>query len=627
MDEATKVKNRLKELEEKYNEAFSSMADLNNKIVKSHKFYSGRQWARQDHESNRRKNMPSLVYNLVKKMTDTFYGVMIKSNTALKVLPEDDTDNVLAGISSKFLHFLFRKNKGYRAVVESFKEQAISGLSWIVLYIDFTKDKINGDLKFRSESNLNIFMDPMTKEIDLSDCMYIVYRKVLDKSKVIAMAPKYEQQIKDSTSDHKLDHLVMEEAGLKNKCVMKEYWERKMVKVTTVFAGNEMITLTDEEMRINKELLDDLRMSGEYQEAEGIERRIYLTQVINDEIIIYDGISPYEGDIFPFVPFFGFYDKHSELWFDKIQSLVDPLKDPQREYNKWRVSQMYSILTSIHSGYFVEQGAVRNIDKLRNGFTSPIVDVTPGRMQGIKEIQGKHTPPGLVEQAQLAYQDFMNVSLNAEALGMQTNVDSAKGIRLKQIQGLMPVEELIDNFKEAFMLTGLIALKIAFQYYSYEKFRRIIGPAYDFFTAQHYAAIKEIEMDLEIDETTFNPVHKMYRLETAMNMLQYKVPGMQADDFYDLMELDPADAKKFKERNAQAMQQQQMAAQQGAQNKAILDQAKARTEQSKANYMDAQAEMQKMAVAEKMGEAHSKIASEELDRQIVQRQAEEDGLL
>lgn len=590
---------RIKEMKELYSEAYGTLNPLYTKMLESNNMYANQQWTEADSRNSKAKNINPAVYNFMKKNVDVLIGIQRQNRPALKVLPEESGDNIPAGIASILLHHAMRKGNGYMAVSQSMKDQVIGGLSWLSPHIDFSRDPINGDLRVISESPFDIWFDPGLKEMDLSDCAYIIKRKAVHKNIAMAAYPKFAKEIEASKSDYKSDYFVLEESGLKNKCVIKELWQRKPQPHKTIAVGGQILTMTEEKYRESEEDINIAKMTEGYTELDHSKVVMSLLITVND-IVVYDGPSLYKGDFYPFIPIWGFYNKSTDLWTLKLQGLLESLKDSQREYNKVSSSITHYMLSSIHSGWMMDKNAVDDIRILTKGMSTPVIQRNPGK--NIERVQPPSMPDLMWNYRNESVNNMMKIGLNAEALGYQSGVESIKGMKMKTMQGMATVGELVDNFNYAFTTLGKISLSMIYQFYSLDKIKRILGEKYDFMTAQDLLDVSDMEHDIEVDDTSYSPVQKMYRLETKLQAAQYGIEGFEAEDFFDDLDLDPVDRIKIKERSEARKAQEQANQQQNAQVQQQLMASKAQSEQAKAENLSVQSQVMGTNVLKNMRE-------------------------
>lgn len=258
------------------------------------------------------------------------------------------------------------------------------------------------------------------------------------------------------------------------------------------------------------------------------------------------------------------------------------------------------MLSSIHSGWIMDKNAVDDVRVLTKGMSTPVIQRNPGKV--IERVQPPTIPDVLINYQNESIKNLMQIGLNAEALGNQSGVESIKGMKMKMMQGLATVGEITDNFNFAFIQVGKIALKMIYQFYSIDKIKSILGSQYDWFSEEHMLDLKAMSNDIEVDDTTYSPVQKMYRLETKLQAQQYGVVGFEPEDFLEDLDIDPADRVKLSQRmEARRQQEQQM---QIANDKANqqLQQSRAKAEDAKVENMNVQSQLMGTSVLKNMME-------------------------
>ena len=79
---------------------------------------------------------------------------------------------------------------------DTFKNGAIGGMCFIEPYVDYSFDMINGDMKFKKISPLDIYLDPHFKEYDLSDSKFLIKVTAdLSKDDLLALFPSEKKKI------------------------------------------------------------------------------------------------------------------------------------------------------------------------------------------------------------------------------------------------------------------------------------------------------------------------------------------------------------------------------------------------------------------------------------------------
>jgi len=275
----------------------------------------------------------------------------------------------------------------------------------------------------------------------------------------------------------------------------------------------------------------------------------------------------------------------------------------------------------INSGWIIDKNAVDDERVLQKGMSTPIIRRNPGK--SIERIKPIDIPSAYINQGEMSYKEFMQLGLNAEALGM-SNVESAKLAKLKQAQGLANVGELTDNFNYAFTQLGRIALSMIFQYYTLTKIKKILGREYEWVTQEDLQKVRDIKYDIEVDETTYSPVQKAIRLETLMEARQYGI-DVTKEEIMDQMDMDAADIVKYKQKAELEKQQMQQQQQQQSQMEQMLLATKAESEKAKTQNLNMQSTTMGINAMEKLGEQG--VGPEAILRNSQPQQEEQVGMI
>jgi len=593
------IDDKVKHVIERYNESFLHLAPFFEKAREAHRMYVGKQWLPGDEKNARLKRMATPNINVIKKNVDTIVGIQKMNKTALSVKAEEVNDNMKSGIANIVLHHQVKNANGYQALDMAFKSAVIAGLGWVSPYIDFSVDPENGQFMCENDSIFDMFYDPHFRQKSGSDMKYVVRRKVVDKLFAIQNYPDFADEIENSNEDYKIDQYVTSVAGLKDKVLVMELWEKDYEKFYTVFFNDKVFDFKKNEYEQAKQQIEELKATG--AQINLVERKkqvVKLTIVLNNKILVYHGDSPYGNNAIPFVPMFGFFDPEYESWDYKLQGLVEQLKDIQREKNRWRANMMYAMNTMIHSGWIMDKGAVDDTRILQRGMSAPIIEKNPGKQ--IDRIRPMDFPQAFAGIEALNDQDFLKIGLNPDILGNMSRSDSGKAIKLRMTQGLTSFAELTDGYNEAMRNFGILSLGMIFQNYTKKKILRIIGNEYAEVTEDDILDLSDIPYDIDIDETTYNPTHKMQVFDQLVEMMQYGVQNVSPKMLLKYIEIDPAIYNEFMQDMAQQEQMQAQQAQQANELQNRMQEVQINNEMKKGQNMQAQSALMSAKVMENL---------------------------
>ena len=288
--------------------------------------------------------------------------------------------------------------------------------------------------------------------------------------------------------------------------------------------------------------------------------------VINDELMVYDGYSPYGDNYIPIVPFIGFCDMSAKKLKKKFFGLIESLKDVQRDKNRNKINRRYAQNATLHSGWFMTKGSIDDPRQLNVGMGMQTVQVNPGA-QDPRRVPLPNYPQYLFSEEDKNDQDRVTIGLNSDALGLgATSNDSSKAVSLRQQTGLTTVAEIPANYSIGLKLMANIALDMVMQNITPARVKRIVGADYEVdVTDEVFASMLERDFDVMIDESSFNPTHKEQMRNQLAEYMQYSGQPVPFEIYLKFTEMDPALQRDFvaDQQKAQQVQQAQQAQQQG----------------------------------------------------------------
>lgn len=487
------------------------MGKLRREIQNDFKFELGEQWEAQDVEFLRKAGVKALTINKIKPIIKLLTGLERQSKSDFKAFPEGGEDAITADIVSRLLKNVVKNSRLEIKFSDQFKSGVICGLCFLEPYIDYSFDMINGDMKFKKISPLDIYFDPNFKEYDLSDAKFLIkITKDLSKDDLIALFPDKEKDIeKISSKKINFDDI----SSQINHIQYKDYPSFNDKRAKDVADYDEEVETYDLIDYYYKELKTRyfvyIKEQGDIEEFELEEKAnefaqkfngvviarkvpvIMLSQVCG-EYLLYNGVSwaypKYRS--FPIIPFFAelVTEDINDLSLT-IQGVVRGIKDLNQEFNKRRTQELRHLNSSANSGFEIEDGQLspEEEEKLKKFGSSPGIVIK--RRQNSPPI-GRITPMPLSQgHAQLALenaQDLKEASgVNTDLLANSSQSQSGRAILLKQRQGLAMIQEITDNFSITKEMAGRFILSQLPDIFTLDNAKKVLGNAfiYDNFNA------------------------------------------------------------------------------------------------------------------------------------------------
>jgi len=490
-----------------------------------YEFAVGIQWDKDALRKLKNKGVRGLTINKVQPNLFMISGIQRQNRSDFKAFPEGEEDSLKAEVATLLMKNTLKTSMGEYKLSEIFEDGIICGEGWIEPYVDYTYDLLNGDLKLKKVNPLHIFPDPDSIEYDLSDAEYVIkFTPRMRKIQIEKLFPDKKAKIEsiengqlslnadDSTvvqhesDDYPNPDSKLNEAGIdggsdgkKDIYDLTEYYYKKYVKrylVADKFAGNIKEATDKEEAenyaeKANQKAAQAALDAGEQPEENGefkpiavvIERiipEIWVCSLIGN-ILIEDRMCDFypRWKRFPFIPFYA--HRITTLIRDTenmVQGVVRSLKDPQREFNKRRTQELRLLNTSANGGWLSAKGAWVKKSSVKKFGSSP--GILLEYKQGFDKPE-KIVPTQLSQgHAQLAAensQDMKELSgINTDLLAMnESKSASGRAIALRQRQGLVMIQRMLDNFGFTQRILGKFLLSQLGELYTVETATRVAG--------------------------------------------------------------------------------------------------------------------------------------------------------
>jgi len=421
-------------------------------------FYLNNQIPTDEYNYLSRQRRNALVFNKIKKISNLISGYQRNHRKAFRVASRHGGGAGTAEQLGKVLHQVMLDQGGFEQLSKVFEQGPVkTGFGLVNIYNDFSADPICGDPRISYVPWNHFFIDPHFTRIDLQDCAFMGRRALLSREEAKAIAPWARKQIEDmpkkSYQDSMFRFLAKSWDVLQQDLhALDEYWKLDHKEVTIIVdtSSGKWQEWPDGAGEERLQLL--LQNNPNLRTKKHVKRSVKFIQFL-DGHKLYEGLDPLGIDDYNFVPFLGFFDYEYHDWQYKLQGVIRPLRDPQRETNRRR-SKMVDILDSqIHSGWAAEEGSVVDPSALYQTGQGKVVWTEQNKLDRVKQLQGGDIPQGLFHLAQQMDNDIMEIGgINSDMLGESPTGEERNSSTLsahRRQQGMTTLQELFDNYYEA----------------------------------------------------------------------------------------------------------------------------------------------------------------------------------
>lgn len=527
-------------------------------------------------------NRGQFYFNRVRPLCSMVSGYQRRNRKSSIVVPLENGDQQTADQWTKILLHLYKKAGIYDTISEAFYQGAcVTGMNLLHVYLDWSTDPVNGEIKVDNLSYNSFFVDPYFRKPDLSDASFVWRRSYMTHSAAASLMPSRYDEIMalpgnptGTGRDGRFQYAPQQYGQtLQNLVAYDEYYYRDYRKQKLLIdkITGEVFEVTNQENIDIEAFLGD--NPSVYLEEQYVPT-VRLAIMIQDKVF-FDGSSGL--DVFPFVPVIGYYNPMLPYFYSRIQGLCRSMRDPQMLLNR-RIILSANILESVvNTGFIFKAGAVLDVKHLYQtgeGKMIPIKDEYQ-LSEAIQPIVPPQIPPSIFQLQDTFSQEINLVTgINEELMGF--NYDDKSGIRsaLQQGAGLTTLQPLFDRLDNAQNLLSTIIMQLVRANYTPGKIKNILGgeePAPLFYNK----AFGKYHCDVQLGFNTETQRQMQFAQLLQLRELGLEIPAKT------LINAATLQNKEDLIQDIQAMQEQQMQAQQ-AQSQFAMQEQQARTELAQA---------------------------------------------
>jgi hypothetical protein len=483
--------------------------------------YLGDQWDEKEKQALYDQGRNQRVFNLIYKNINMVDGYQRAHRLSSVILPQESSKQESADEMSDLVQYVFSHGDAYKNESDCFSGAIKTGWNLGTVWMDFRDDLLDGEICFGREPYSGFIAAPYFTQQTLDDCPYIIRRKYMGPEQAASLLPGMEDEVWDLhktgwSRDDKFTWLPYQRQPNGQELIAyNEYYKQLWKKVPSLVdtQTGELIEWTGGRGAM-KYLLE------KYPQLKVIQKpkRFIECHIILNNTFFKTEVNQYGLDEYPFTPYFGTFESECELWGLKLQSLIRPMIDPQKETNR-RLSQMTDLIESqINSGWIADEDSVVNPRSLFQTSQGKVVwrskDSRPGAIEKIPPADIPQSFFQLTETFSKGMSEILGV--NDAAFGIpESGNESGVMMQLRQGAAINNLQNVFDSLRQSRKLLTRKVIKLI-QTWSPKKIERILGrkPTEQFFTKDF------IKYDISIQEGMMTDTQRQMHFRQMVDMYQ-----------------------------------------------------------------------------------------------------------
>ena len=540
-----RVRNDFESVEEYFN-------NKNEQRKQNLDFYAGRQWSDAEIVAHEEQSRHPFVFNEIQHKVDHLIGTQTQTRFDVKVMPREAGDEDSAQLLNSLVKWVEQVNNLEYIEKETFMDMLIGGCG--AAQVRWEMEDIDRGYPMIEKIPANeLFWDPNSKIMDLTDARWIGRLTYMSRMDAIELFPEHEEEIRKANSSYRngtnfarlvythkqeeiFDQIKDEES--RELVEVVEYYERAKVYVYVVHDDIESRSITFEKYSEAKAfydgLVDTYTKNGELLIHDDGSPRIALvtnsTNAIFQTIIVGDMVISYEQTAlndFPYVIGFGYF--HEGDYWGFVDSMIDPQILINRFFSQWD----YQVGASAKNVVTVVNSLLRRdfpIENVREELskTSPVIPLL--RHDALDFKPNQQVNPELFQAIQFGIGRMTDYAGGRNTLGLQENAaESGRAVIARAEQGGLARLPLFDQLRFFRLQLTYRIIWYLKNFMPSQQVIRIIGQddriQYVNLDDQTLKTLRELKIDVLVDEAVKSDSVKERYFQQFKELFQV-MPGL-----------------------------------------------------------------------------------------------------
>lgn len=470
---------------------------------------SGYTWSDDERRALIKEGREPLELNIIRRPLQFFSGYLRDNINSIVYSPVEGSDQKTADQFTKLGYYVWDKGLGFPTFLDACDEAFKSGIALCGIQMDYSRDFVNGDIKFFKRTYNSFYLDPTFESISLEDCAFGITRDLIDKQYAKQLMPFIDEKEIDELSMGYRDDKFMQYhpqfttfSRNRNLIAYDQYYKRvtRKRKFLVDMDSSYYRDITDlpaEEIKKLKLGIRRFNQTRENADELGIDPKDIPNIEIRDvdrsfvELnIMLNGQRMYCGDdktginkTYPFVPVICYMEPSIWMPSQRIQGIASCNWSAQRQFNKRHMKIVDMMDSDISTGFKYMIGSVSDPQDLQQSGQNKIIGIdpenAPAGMDSVQQLNGGGANPALIQYQQVLDQLTLTLSnVTESALGIDEKGNTQISGRLAQVriaQGLRGNRKIFDNVETSQELLGGLVLTAIQNHYPSGKVKRILN--------------------------------------------------------------------------------------------------------------------------------------------------------
>tara|TARA_R100001594_G_scaffold123799_2_gene160422 strand:+ start:2902 stop:5193 length:2292 start_codon:yes stop_codon:yes gene_type:complete len=165
-------------------------------------FANDNQLSQQEKTDLNEQGMPTFTINRIAPVVEMLNYYATANNPRWQAVGVEGSDSDVAAVFSDLAQYVWNLSDGDTLYSNVINNCVTKSIGYMLVDIDADMDNGMGEIVVKQPEPFDLFIDPKSRDILFRDAAYILVRKVLPKSHLLALYPEYKAKIKKAKSEH-----------------------------------------------------------------------------------------------------------------------------------------------------------------------------------------------------------------------------------------------------------------------------------------------------------------------------------------------------------------------------------------------------------------------------------------
>jgi len=167
---------------------------------KGYEFAHDEQLSRAEKTSLEEQGMPTFTINRILPVVEMLNFYATANSPRWQAIGVEGSDSEVAAVFSDLSDYIWNLSDGTTLYANAINDAICKSMGYMMVSVDPNMDNGMGEVVLQQPDAFDVYVDPKSRDIMFRDASYILVRKILPKSHIVKLFPKYKRKINQASS-------------------------------------------------------------------------------------------------------------------------------------------------------------------------------------------------------------------------------------------------------------------------------------------------------------------------------------------------------------------------------------------------------------------------------------------